>query len=222
MGVFAAGAEAGEADSLSFQNAITSVEPPPVSELASRESRRLLFYARSEPHAKRNMFELGLIAISRAIEEGIFGPEWEFFGIGSVSGRSSVGLPGGAQLEILSRRSQSDYGAMLGSHDVGLSLMFTPHPSLVPIEMASAGLLTVTNSFDTKTPESLTAISPNLVVTEPSIDGVVAGLGEAVGRVGEHEARVAGAAVDWSDDWERSFDSERMARIDELLERCEG
>lgn len=221
-GVFAAGAEAGEADSLSFQNAITAVNPPTAAALAARQSRRLLFYARSEPHAKRNMFELGLIAISRAIEAGVFGPEWEFFGIGSVSGRSSVGLPGGAQLEILSRRSQSDYGEMLGAHDVGLSLMFTPHPSLVPIEMASAGLLTVTNSFDTKTPESLTAISSNLIVSEPSIDGVVAGLGAAVGRVGEHEARVAGAAVEWSSDWERSFGPEQMRRIDELLARCRG
>ncbi len=93
------------------------------------------------------MFELGLIAISRAIEQGAFGDDWEYFGIGSVSGRSRVALPGGAQLEILSRRSQADYGEMLTSHDVGLSLMFTPHPSLVPIEMASGGLLTVTNTL---------------------------------------------------------------------------
>jgi hypothetical protein len=219
-GVFAAGAEAGERDSLSFQNAITPVSPPPAAELASRGTRRLLFYARSEPHAKRNMFELGLIALSEAIEQGVFGPEWEFFGVGSVSGRSSVGLPGGATLEILNRRSQDAYGAMLGAHDVGLSLMFTPHPSLVPIEMASAGMLTVTNTFDTKTADSLTAISPNLIPTEPSVEGVIGGLREAVGRLGDHEARVAGADVSWSSDWESSFGEEQMKRINELLERC--
>ena len=38
--------------------------------------------------------------------------------------------------------------------------MFTPHPSLVPIEMASAGMLTVTNTFDTKTRSRLDARSP--------------------------------------------------------------
>ncbi len=219
-GVFAAGRQAGESDSLSFQNAITPVTPPPAAELATRLSRRLLFYARSEPHAKRNMFELGLIALSRAIEQGVFGTEWEFIGVGSVSGRSSVGLPRGARLEILSRRSQSDYGAMLASHDVGLSLMFTPHPSLVPIEMASAGMLTVTNTFDTKTADSLTRISANLIPTEPSIEGIVAGLAEAVARAGDHEARVAGGRVDWSSDWERSFAPPVMDRIDELLARC--
>ena len=50
--------------------------------------------------------------------------------------------------------------------------MYTPHPSLVPIEMASAGMLTVTNSFENKTPATLTAISSNLIAAEPTIDGV--------------------------------------------------
>ena len=60
-------------------------------------SRRLLFYARSEPHAKRNMFELGMIAISRAIEAGTFEDEWEFFGdrlgLGSGPGRAAARQP---------------------------------------------------------------------------------------------------------------------------------
>ena len=217
FGVYAAGADAGDRDSISFRNAITAVEPPPVAELADRDSRRLLFYARSEPHAKRNMFELGLIAISRAIESGVFGDEWEYFGIGSVSGRGRVALAQGAQLEILPRRSQAEYGAMLGEHDIGLSLMFTPHPSLVPIEMASAGLLTVTNTFDTKTADRLRAISPNLIAADPSIEGVTAGLADAVARSGDHEARVSGAAVDWSDDWEQSFGPDVLAKLEELL-----
>ena len=33
--------------------------------------------------------------------------------------------------------------------------MYTPHPSLVPIEMASAGMLTVTNTFENKTADAL-------------------------------------------------------------------
>ena len=41
--------------------------------------------------------------------------------------------------------------------------MYTPHPSLVPIEMASAGMLTVTNTFENKTSEALRAISGNLL-----------------------------------------------------------
>ncbi|MFN8112841.1 MAG: glycosyltransferase [Solirubrobacterales bacterium] len=220
FGVYRRGSEAGARDSTAFRNAITKVAPPTGTQLADRDSRRLLFYARSEPHAKRNMFELGLIAISRAIAEGALGDGWEYYGIGSVSGRGRVALADGNQLEILPRRNQADYGSMLASHDVGLSLMFTPHPSLVPIEMASAGMLTVTNTFDTKSAESLTAISPNLIATRPSIEGVTAGLASAAARIGDHDGRIRGADVDWSDDWETSFDAVTMARIEELLDGC--
>ena len=84
---------------------------------------------------------------------------------------------------------------MLREHDVGLALMYTPHPSLVPIEMASAGMVTVTNSFENKDASALAAISPNLLTVEPSIPAVAAGTAEAVGRAEEHAARVRGSEV---------------------------
>jgi hypothetical protein len=163
------------------------------------------------------MFELGMIALSRAIEAGVFDDEWEFVGIGSVSGRSRVALTDGNELDVLPRQSQSRYGEILARHDVGLSLMLTPHPSLVPIEMASAGLLTVTNTFATKTADRLAAISPNLIAADPSIEGVSAGLAAAVGRVDDHAARVSGASVAWSSDWEESLSESMMGSIVRML-----
>ena len=219
-GVYAQGREAGDRASVSFQNAITAVEGPAAADLAARDTRRLLFYARPEPHAARNMFELGLMSLSRAAAEGVFGPEWELNGIGSVQGRDSIPLPGAQSLRILTRRDQSAYAALLREHDVGLALMFTPHPSLVPIEMASAGMLAVTNSFETKTAEAMAAISPNLIAADPTPDGVVEGLEEAVRRVGEHESRAAGATVRWSRDWETSLDDEITGRVLSLLDAC--
>ena len=65
--------------------------------------------------------------------------------------RGALDLGGGAALELLPRPAQDAYAALLRDHDVGLALMYTPHPSLVPIEMASAGMLTVTNTFENKT-----------------------------------------------------------------------
>lgn len=219
-GVFAGGREAGEQDSVSFRNAITPVRAPTIDLLSESRPRRLLFYARAEPHARRNMFELGLIALSEAVAQGVFGSGWEYSGIGSVSGRSRIGLPDGADLQMLSRLGQHEYGELLGGYDVGLSLMFTPHPSLVPLEMASAGMLTVTNTYDTKTATALQAISPNLIATGPSVEGVVAGLRAAVSRVDDLEARVAGAAVDWPDTWEDSFSAGVIHEVNELLKRC--
>jgi len=83
----------------------------------------------------------------------------------------------------------------------------------VPIEMASAGMLTVTNSFENKTPEAMTAISSNLITAEPSVDAIVAGLIEAEAGVDDVDRRVRGSDVRWSRDWNVSLDDELMARV---------
>lgn len=216
-GVFMEGEARGLELSASFQNAITEASPPSVEEMAARERPTLLFYARPEAHGARNMFELGLLGLSEAVARGIFGPEWNFRGIGSVEGGDVIGLGSGRSLEVLARTDQSSYGELLARHDVGLALMCTPHPSLVPLEMASAGLVTVTNSFETKTAEQMSALSSNLIASPPSLEGVVSGLAEAVARSGDFESRVAGAAVDWSSDWEESFGPKTMEQINRLL-----
>ncbi|MGI8579754.1 MAG: hypothetical protein ACR2K9_04290, partial [Solirubrobacteraceae bacterium] len=213
LGVYAAGADAGDASSVAFDNAITAVEPPTAGVLAARESRRLLFYARPEPHAARNMFELGVLALSRALELGAFGPGWELHGIGSVGSERAIELGGGTSLNLLARSGQDEYAAVLGEHDVGLALMYTPHPSLVPIEMASAGMLTVTNSFETKTPEAMTAISSNLITAEPGVEAIAAALVEAAAGVDDFKRREAGSAVNWSRDWSESFDDPLLDRV---------
>jgi glycosyltransferase involved in cell wall biosynthesis len=214
LGVFAHG----DADSASFENAITPIDPLDAGALASRRTRRLLFYARPEPHAARNMFELGVLALSRAVEQGVFGAAWELNGIGTVEGERRLELGGGAKLNLLPRRAQADYASVLTDHDLGLALMYTPHPSLVPIEMASAGMATVTNSFENKTAEALREISPNLMAFEPALDSLAAGLAEAVRRVEDFEGRARGSDVHWSRSWADSFDDELMRRIESMLE----
>ena len=63
------GGEGRERRAPSFQNAITPVAPPTAEHCAGRP-RRLLFYARPEAHAARNMFELGVLALARAARDG--------------------------------------------------------------------------------------------------------------------------------------------------------
>ena len=212
-GVYREGAATGDELSVSFQNAITPVSAPPAAELSARGTRRLLFYARPEAHAARNMFEIGLMSLQQAVEDGVFGPEWSFHGIGTVEGQSRLRLTDEVALEILPRTSQADYGELLAGHDLGLSLMLTPHPSLPPLEMASAGMLTVTNTCENKTADKLTAISPNLIAAPPTVPGVVAALAEAAAAAGDGERRAAGSSVDWSSDWETSLGPDVMDRV---------
>jgi len=67
--VFAGGSD-GEAGSASFQNAITAVPGPTAAELSARADGGCLFYARPEAHAARNLFELGVLSLARAVAEG--------------------------------------------------------------------------------------------------------------------------------------------------------
>ncbi len=181
-------------------------------DLAARSPRRLLFYARPEPHAARNMFELGVLALARALQDGAFDGEWEFNGIGSVSGRSRIAL-GRASMRLQPRSDQSAYAELLRDHDVGLALMYTPHPSLVPLEMAAAGMVVVTNTFANKDAGALGSISSNIAAAAPTIEGVAAGLAAAAARVGDAPARVAGAEVNWARDWDEALPDSLLDRI---------
>ena len=216
IGVYEAGMAAGDRASAAFENAISAIDPPVPDELARRASRRLLFYARPEPHAARNMFDLGVLALSCAVDQGALAG-WELHGIGTVESGRRVDLGGGVALQLLSRADQRGYAGVLHEHDVGLALMYTPHPSLVPIEMAAAGMLTVTNSFENKTADAMAAISSNLIAVEPTVEALAAAIGAAAADAGDVERRAAGGDVRWSRDWNESFDDELLARLDAFL-----
>jgi glycosyltransferase involved in cell wall biosynthesis len=220
LGAFAESAEAGERASAAFADAITQVERPSERELATRGTRRLLFYARPEQHATQNMFELGILALGRAVSEGVLGPDWELNAVGAVETGESIDIGDGVVLEMLPPRGQEDYADLLRGHDAGLALMYAPHPCMVPIEMASAGMLTVTNSFENKTADAMAAISSNLITVEPSVEGVCTGLREAAAGSDDFSRRARGSDVRWSRSWDDSFDDELMERVASFLEVC--
>jgi glycosyltransferase involved in cell wall biosynthesis len=217
IGVYRQSVEAGDRASSVFDNAITPVPRPTVEQLAGRGTRRLLFYARPEPHAARNLFELGVLALQRAAADGCLRSGWELHGIGSVQGDARLALGDGLTLELLRRSAQGDYARMLSEHDVGLALMYTPHPSLVPLEMASAGMLVVTNSFENKTAAALRRISSNLIAAEPTIESVAAALARATAGVGDHRARFAGSDLRWPTNWSEAFDERVLAFVEAAL-----
>ena len=164
------------------------------------------------------MFELGVLALQRAAREGVFSDGWKLYGIDSIEGAErTLTLAPGVRLDLLPRSDQASYAQVLRDHDLGLALMYTPHPSLVPIEMASAGMLTVTNSFENKTAEALTAISGNLLAPRPTVAGVAGALRQGAESIGDVERRVAGSAVSWSQSWATTFDAELMDRVERFL-----
>lgn len=217
IGVFGDGLSAG-GEELHFENAITQVVPPSAEALVGRDGRRLLLYGRPEAHAARNLFEVGVGALRKAVSAGIFAPDWTFHAIGTTGSGERIDLGQGRALELMPRTGQDAYARFLADHDLGVALMEAPHPSLVPFEMASAGMPTVTTTWgETKTAASLSAISPNLIATRPDQDAVCGGLATAVERTGDIPARLAGADFDWPRDWDQAFDRALLDRVAALL-----
>lgn len=213
----------GENLSAAFENAIVRYDASEVDAALNRApdsaaggKRKLLFYARPEAHATRNMFEVAFLALARAIEAGVFDDGWEFHGIGS--GHGDIDLPRGHRLKMLGKFGLDEYREALLRYDVGLSLMYTPHPSLLPLDMASAGMVVVTNTCMNKTAAELERLSTNLIGAEPHIDGVRDSLATARERADELERRREGARVSWAGEWDECFHDGIMSGLQDWLE----
>ena len=122
------GPSAGDAASVSFSNAITPVGPVEDAALRRAGPRRLLFYARPEEHAARNLYEIGAMALDRVLADGRF-EGWDLTGVGTVERRKRADLPrSGRTLRLMPRSSQSDYAALLRSARRGIE----PHVHAPP------------------------------------------------------------------------------------------
>lgn len=220
LGVFSRGEIEGLASSLSFQHALVDTRPPTVAEMRNREKVQVLLYARPEDHAKRNLFEITLMGIRLFLEANPdVADHVEFTGVGSMHFDGEVMLTDEIPLRIKPKLSYSDYAKSLAGYDIGISLMYAPHPSILPFEMASAGLVVVTNHYEERDVATLESISSNIIPVEPSPEGIMDGFARALQRVGEYQKRIDGARFDWSRSWERSFDDGFRAVMDARITR---
>ncbi len=154
------------------------------SDRPAHDPRRLVFYAR--PRNPRNLFEIGLRVLREAAGRGVFDAQpWEFLAVGQDL--PDLRLSERHVLQAQPWLSYERYGALLGSSDVLLSLMLSPHTSYPPLEMAVAGGLVVTNTYGPKTVAGLAAISPAIRAAPPEVESLVAVLAAAVSELADLE-----------------------------------
>lgn len=146
---------------------------PPRSQ-ERRKTKRLIFYGRPEGHAERNLYEIGVYVINQALHKGYF-RGWEIIGFGCLAGPYEVKLAENMKMVIRPKMSFTEYTELLANADVGLSLIFSPHPGLVHFEMAEAGIPTVVNTYETRPPEFYRDY-PNIVPADANINGLVQAL----------------------------------------------
>jgi hypothetical protein len=193
---------------LTFEHVLTPTTLPSAREHRMRTARKFLLYARPEDHAARNLFEIGVIALRQAVASGVFPLGYEFVGAGALTGPQYVDLGLGKCLEILPKMNHTAYADVLRDTDVGLSLMYAAHPSLVPYEMADAGAIAVTNAFANRSVSNIEARSRRLIAVECSIQSIVEGLRRAVHLAEDTDLRTNPAyRISGPGSWEEVFNA---------------
>ena len=110
---------------------------------AERE-KVILVYGR--PSVTRNLYEIlvtGLILWQR--RNPTTAVHWRIVSAGEDY-PETFGAPV-QNMSVLGKLSFDEYAYWLNRASIGISLMVSPHPSYPPLEMAEAGLLTITNGF---------------------------------------------------------------------------
>lgn len=166
------------------------------------EKNRFFFYARQ--NNPRNLFHIGLDVIDRAINQGVLDVnEWEVFLVGKDIPNVTFGdgyVP--RRCEGLEWKA---YAELAGTIDLGLSLMYTPHPSYPPLDLAASGAVVVTNKFANK--KNLSDYSGNIICADLDTDALVNALQVGVVLSQDKQARSRNyAANSLGADWGKAFE----------------
>ncbi|WP_279477950.1 hypothetical protein [Aureimonas sp. SK2] len=160
--------------------------------------KTFFFYAR--PNNPRNLYTRGLEVIERAVVEGVLDPAaWEIVFVGKDL--QPMTLAGSVQPTIRQNMAWEEYAALTRSVDLGLTLMYTPHPSYPPLDIAACGGIAVTNRFGVKT--DLSNYSRSILCVDGDVKSLLDGLREGVRLASDRDERrrrfeAAGLGRDWA------------------------
>lgn len=181
----------------------------------AKYKKTLAFYSR--PIVDRNMFELTALALTTFYRSGKLRPEeWDCVGMGLGDGVIEL-LPGLNSIH-LPRMSLKEYIDRVSGFDVCLTLMASPHPSMIPMDLAASGSLVVTNTFKTKDRKYLKGLSDNIIAAEPNLSDLVEALAVAVDRSKNIDLRYQNAKkMKFPRDWEQSFGPNHLKFINSVI-----
>jgi hypothetical protein len=163
--------------------------------------RNFFFYAR--PGNLRNLFYRGIEVIGEAVEQRILdAAQWQIHFVGKDLDPAWAELPFRPVLK--QNLAWADYTALVRRMDLGLSLMYTPHPSYPPLDLVASGSVVVTNRHGLK--QELDHFSKNIICADSDAASLVEALrtGAALARDGERRLANYRNST-FSRDWSASF-----------------
>lgn len=164
---------------------------------AKTGKKRFMFYAR--PNNVRNLFWFGLEVIDRLIDEAVIdGREWELLLVGKDV--PEIVFDREIAVTRLENLNWNEYAELVGTVDLALCLMYTPHPSYPPLDLAASGAVVVTNQCLNKT--DLSRYCANIITARLEPQALVDALREGAAlsdnaRLRDENLRNAGLGGDW-------------------------
>lgn len=158
---------------LAFRPSINIDHYSELSRVPGRKKRRIAVYGR--PEVPRNMFPVCIEALAELVHSQKLTSDCvEIVSVGLA--HDPILLPGDIVVQSLGKLAFEDYPVFLTTVDIGLSLMYSPHPSHPPIEMAASGAHVVTNSFG---PKDLSMLTPLIQSADPTPCSVAKAMAQA-------------------------------------------
>jgi O-antigen biosynthesis protein len=163
--------------------------------------KNFFFYAR--PHNPRNLFYLGVEVLERAITSGVLDPkEWNLLLVGSDVPHLEFSLS--MPTQIFQNMKWSEYAALARQVDLGLSLMYSPHPSYPPLDLAASGAVAVTNRYRQK--RNLDMYSHNILCADLDAESLLEAISRGIALVNNPSLRQAQYATQkLNRNWDDSF-----------------
>jgi len=170
-----------------------------VAALLSPMPRERLILVYGRPAVIRNAFELVCASICLWQQrDPIRASRWSVVFLGEEF-EAALAYPV-QNAHVGGKATLSDYADYLNRASVGVSLMVSPHPSYPPLEMAEAGLLTITNDFPGKEmrkrcPEIVSLAGLNVEALAQAIEDGVEKMERFVGKITPRRSLIAPEAV---------------------------
>ena len=137
---------------------------------------KIVIYGR--PGVPRNLFVTLITSLDIALQKY---PKASFDIISLGEKHTDVLLESGYVVRSLGKLPEHEYIALLSTADLGISLMMSPHPSYPPLEMASAGMLVITNDFFGYK-RNLSDVFPNIHVVDPTVEQIADKITEVISK----------------------------------------
>lgn len=175
---------------------------PKENSLEGVERMKLFLYGR--PHHERNAFELAIAAAKKI--KALLADKIEIVSAGSEWDTRDYGVKG--IVTNLGLLSYEETAELYRNCDFGLILMFTKHPSYIPMELMASGSIVITNHNDANT--WLLKDRVNCIVVEPSPTFITEKLIALIGDSGiqktiRENAIKTVSSMDWDSQMEKIY-----------------